>query len=170
MSLLASDLVAKRFELLSELIGNLPTIGFIINSDNPNAKPATVEAQIWGRTSGRQIIVARASTEGDLESAFAALVQQRVGALVVSADGFFTTRRKQLVGLAARHAVPSMFPWPDFGGRMAPQGPNQRIITRAEAVSGQSGHPLTSARRPKKTSPAHRRCDAAISPGAAMEN
>ena len=88
VSLLASDLVAKRFELLSELIGNLPTIGFIINSDNPNAKPATVEAQIWGRTSGRQIIVARASTEGDLESAFAALVQSVLAHLLSARTDF----------------------------------------------------------------------------------
>jgi len=46
ISLLASDLATKRFELLSELVGNLPTIGFIINPDNPNATPDTVEAEI----------------------------------------------------------------------------------------------------------------------------
>jgi len=122
ISLLASDLATKRFELLSELVGTLPTIGFIINPDNPNATPDAGEVEIWGRASGRQIVVERASTEGDLESAFATLVQQRVGAVVVSADGFFTNRRKQLVGLAARHAVPTIYPWPDFveaGGLMS---------------------------------------------------
>src|SRR5262245_45506566 len=114
ISLLASDLATKRFELLTELVGNLRTIGFVINPDNPNATPDTGAAEIWGRVSGRQIIVVRASTEGELESDLAALVQQRVGALVVSADGFFTGRVKQHFELAQSNDVPTICPWPDF--------------------------------------------------------
>src|SRR6516164_837954 len=77
VSLLASDLLAKRFELLREAVPNVRTI----NPDNPNANPDTAAAEPVARTIGLQLIVLKASIEGDFDTAFATLVQQRAGAL-----------------------------------------------------------------------------------------
>jgi len=114
VSLLASDLLAKRFELLREAVPNVRTIAFLVNPDNPNANPDTGAAEPVARTIGLQLIVLKASTEGDFDTAFATLVQQRAGALVISADPFLLARRDQLVALAARHALPTIYPWPDY--------------------------------------------------------
>jgi ABC-type uncharacterized transport system substrate-binding protein len=69
-----------------------------------------------------QILVLRANTEADLDAAFADLVRQRAGALLVCASPFFFSRRRQLVVLAARHAVPAIYEWREFaaaGGLMS---------------------------------------------------
>ncbi|HVI61104.1 MAG TPA: ABC transporter substrate-binding protein [Bradyrhizobium sp.] len=78
--------------------------------------------QAAGRALGRQILVLNASTEGEIDAAFAALVQLRAGALAVGGDAFLNSRREQLVALAARHGVPAVYPWPEYvtaGGLMS---------------------------------------------------
>jgi putative ABC transport system substrate-binding protein len=73
-------------------------------------------------TLGRKLIVAGATVEADIEPAFASLVQQRVGALLVRSDVLFNGRPKLLVTLAARHALPAVYPLRDFpvaGGLMS---------------------------------------------------
>ena len=69
-----------------------------------------------------QLVVVRANVESDFDAAFATLVQQRAGALLVCASPFFNARRQQLVVLAARHALPAIYEWRDFaeaGGLMS---------------------------------------------------
>src|SRR5262245_10316922 len=71
---------------------------------------------------GVQLVIVRANVESDFDAAFATLVQQRAGALLVCASPFFNLRRQQLVVLAARHAVPAIYEWRDFaeaGGLMS---------------------------------------------------
>ena len=78
--------------------------------------------QAAGRALGRQILVLNASTEGEIDAAFAALVQLRAGTLAVGGDAFLNSRREQLVALAARHGVPAVYPWPEYvtaGGLMS---------------------------------------------------
>ena len=61
-----------------------------------------------------QLHVLKAGTEGEIDAAFASLVELHAGALVVAADPFFNSRREQLVALAARHAVPAIYEWREF--------------------------------------------------------
>jgi len=114
----------KRIGLLHELVPNAATIGMIVNPSAPEAESHLREAQEAARAIGLKLHVQYASSERELDAAFATLVQQRIGALLVDADAFFLNRREQLVALAARHAVPAMYPLRDFvaGGGLVSYG------------------------------------------------
>jgi putative ABC transport system substrate-binding protein len=122
ISQLTSLLVTKRLELLRELIPAVTVFAFLANPNSPNAEPETKEVQAAARTLGLQSHILNASTERDLDDAFATLAEWRAGALLVTADGFFDSRRDRLVALAARHGIPAMFGWRDYpaaGGLMS---------------------------------------------------
>jgi len=109
VSFLASTLVAKRLELLREVVPNAAIVAFLINPKNPNADSDTKDAQDAARTVGQQLVVLRASTESDIDSVFSILAQQRITALLVGNDTFFLSRREQLAATAARHAVSTIY-------------------------------------------------------------
>jgi putative ABC transport system substrate-binding protein len=73
------------------------TTGFLVNPNNPNAVIDTKEVLTAAETLGRKLLIAKAGTMGEIEAAFSTLTQERVGALLVHADAFFTTRNEQLV-------------------------------------------------------------------------
>jgi putative tryptophan/tyrosine transport system substrate-binding protein len=106
VSFLVNGLAAKEIELLHELVPKAAAMGFLINPNDPNAESDTREAQGAAHTLGQKLIVVKASTESDLDVAFATLVQQRVAALFVDTDPFLTDQRTKIVALAARHALP----------------------------------------------------------------
>jgi putative ABC transport system substrate-binding protein len=108
-TLFTSGLVAKRLELLVELVPKVAVIGGLVNPNNPNAESETRDVQSAARALGRQLHVVNARAEGDFDTAFATLVGLRVGALFVVPDAVFTGRRDKLVAMAARHAVPAMY-------------------------------------------------------------
>jgi len=89
-------------------------IGVLVNPRNPNAETISKDLQAAAGTLGLQIHVVNAATEREFGAAFATLVQQRAGALVVAADPFFTARREELVVLAARDAIPAIYEFRDF--------------------------------------------------------
>jgi putative tryptophan/tyrosine transport system substrate-binding protein len=123
----SNQLFGKRLALLSEIVPNAAVLALLVNPNNPNADPDTKEAQLAAGQLGRQLQVLTAGTEGDIETAFTAMVQRQVGAVAVGVDGFFLDRREQLVALAARHAIPAIFDrrqYPDSGGLMS-YGANQ---------------------------------------------
>ena len=94
----------------------------LLNPGNPNAHPYTLQTQSAADALGLRLQVLTAHTEGDLEAAFAIMVQQRADALLVIADPFFIARRKQLVALAAGHAMPAIYPiayFAECGGLMS---------------------------------------------------
>jgi putative ABC transport system substrate-binding protein len=109
VSILGVALGAKRLELLRDLVPKVASIALLVNPSNPNARPQTEDTQSAAATLGLQLDVLRASSKDDLDTAFATLVRQRAGALVVSADPFFISQRDQLVALSARHAVPAIY-------------------------------------------------------------
>jgi putative tryptophan/tyrosine transport system substrate-binding protein len=111
VTFLANELEAKQLDLLSELVPRADAIAYLVNPSNPNTATAVRAA---GQVLGRRIHVFNASTERDLDLAFAGLGQQRAGALLISPDPLFTSRREQIVSLALRHAVPTMYQFREF--------------------------------------------------------
>jgi putative ABC transport system substrate-binding protein len=108
VSLFTSVLVAKRLELLRELVPAAPIIAFLVNPDNSNAQPDTAVMQAAAARLGQKLIVLSARTDQDIDLAFASLGQQQATALVVNTDAFFLTRRNQLASLEARYAIPTI--------------------------------------------------------------
>jgi putative ABC transport system substrate-binding protein len=120
---LAVELGPKQLELLHELVPAVTTVGLLVNPTNAtNAEMLLRELQAATRTLGLQLHVLQASTEPELERAFATLVQLRAGELVIGSDPFFNSRSEQLASLAARHAVPAVYPFHEYaraGGLMS---------------------------------------------------
>jgi putative tryptophan/tyrosine transport system substrate-binding protein len=104
-----TGLEAKRLGLLHELVPNATTIAVLVNPDYPDAETQIREVQEAARTFGLELQVMKASCERDFDTAFATLIQHRAGALLIASDPFLFSRRDQLVALAARHAVPTIY-------------------------------------------------------------
>jgi putative tryptophan/tyrosine transport system substrate-binding protein len=118
----ASLLEAKRLQLLHELVPNSAAIGVLLNPANPAAQMQTADVQTAARSIGRQVHVLTASSQGEFDAVFASLVRQGIGGLLVAADPFFTSRREQVIALAARYALPAIYEWREFvvdGGLMS---------------------------------------------------
>jgi len=108
-SILFTQLTPKRVDLLCELIPQARRIALLINPASPTADPSVRGAEEGVRSRGVQLSVLKASTESEIDAAFASVVRLQGDGLVVSADPFFDTRRVQLVDTAARHRVPTIF-------------------------------------------------------------
>jgi len=115
-------LEGKRLGLLHELVPAATTIAVLVNPNYSPAENQLRDVQEAAARLGVQVLVLRANTETDFDAVFTDLVRQRAGALLVCASPFFFGRRQQLVVLAARHAVPSIYEWREFaaaGGLMS---------------------------------------------------
>ena len=122
MSLFTLTLVAKSVGLLNELLPTATVAAYLVNPSNPSAKIQTKEAQTAASALGIQLHVLNASTDDDLDAAFAGLVKLRASGLIVPAEAFFDSHRDRLVVLSARHAVAAIYPWRDYvvaGGLMS---------------------------------------------------
>jgi putative ABC transport system substrate-binding protein len=117
ISILFTELVPKLLELLSEL-SKTGAIGLLVKPSNASAERIISEAREAARTKGLMLQIVKAENESEIETAFTSLVDQRTSALVVAADPIFFARREQLVALAARYKIPTIY------------------FTRALAVSG----------------------------------
>ena len=114
-----NTLGAKRLELLRELVPNAAVVGFLVNPTNPTSESQIADVRSAGRSSGVDLLILNASSERDIDTAFASFLQQRVNAIIIGADSLFLSRRDQLVGLAARHALPAIYylrEFADVGG------------------------------------------------------
>jgi putative ABC transport system substrate-binding protein len=118
----SNELTPKRLELLRELVPAVPKIAFLLNPTNPATELYRKELQAAARSVGQEMIVLNASTADEIDTAFARLVRDGVGGLVINGDAFFTGRRDQLVALAAQHRIPAVHFDPSFtsaGGLMS---------------------------------------------------
>ncbi len=120
VSLFYVELGAKRLEVLRELVPNAEVIGLLVNPRSPQGLGTNTEAEEQARDAQaaasamrRQLILVRASSVSEIDEAFAAIVQQRAAALIVASDVFLSSRKDQLIALAARHGMPTIYPWRD---------------------------------------------------------
>jgi putative ABC transport system substrate-binding protein len=122
LTLFFGELAAKRLELLRELVPGALVIAALVNPNNPNAEARSRDVQAAARAVGQQIRVFNANSENEIERSFATFVQGGARALLVSDDPFFESQRAHLVALAARHEIPTIYPWRDavaVGGLMS---------------------------------------------------
>jgi putative ABC transport system substrate-binding protein len=111
---LAGELAPKQLQLLREVVSNASRFGVLMDPAFP-ATPSTIAGlQAAARTLGLQLVIVNARTDSDIEMAFATFSQQHVGAVLVGNSTLYTRRTAQLAALAARHALPSMFPFREF--------------------------------------------------------
>ena len=114
MSLIASALEAKRLELLRELVPRSTLIAVLVNPDYPDTDFQVGGLEAAASDSGQKIYILNARNEGDLDTAFTTIVQQRAGALLVAADPLFNRLHQQIVALAARYKVPAIYESREF--------------------------------------------------------
>jgi putative tryptophan/tyrosine transport system substrate-binding protein len=135
VSLLTGELVQKRLELLRDVIPNATVIAVLVNPNNPNAEVNLRLAQEAARVIGRQIIIVKAGATSEFDTAFATIIQQRVGALVIAGDPFFNSQIEQLGALTVRHSVPAIYQQREFAaaGGLLSYGIN---ITNAYRLAG----------------------------------
>ncbi len=110
VTVLDVELIPKAFELLHELVPGATTIGVLVNPNNLLIEAQTRESQIAAHNFGVHLLVLNASNQSEIETAFATLVEQRAGALLVTGEPFFFgAARDQLIAFAARHTVPTVY-------------------------------------------------------------
>jgi putative ABC transport system substrate-binding protein len=114
VSYLATELVAKRLALLHEIAPAETSIGYLVNPIGAQTAAQAREANIAARTLGVRLVTLNASTPCDIERDFAILVEQRIGGLLVDADGLFVVQAAQITALATRHRVPAIYPIREF--------------------------------------------------------
>ncbi len=136
ITLLSSALHAKRLELLSELVPKARSIAILLNPGNPSAQIKLREVQAAARALGRKMQVVNVSSERDFDTAFAALRQNQADALLLATDPIFDTRRAQIVELAARYAMPTMYYQPEFCifGGLSSYGPSMTDAYRQAGI------------------------------------
>jgi putative ABC transport system substrate-binding protein len=114
VNLFTTEIVEKRLSLLRDLVPAATRVAMLLN---PNFAPAVVnarESEAAARTIGKAITIYEASSDAEIETAFAKIVQTGSGALLVGADPFFNSRRGLIVALASRYAIPAIYEWREF--------------------------------------------------------
>jgi putative ABC transport system substrate-binding protein len=114
VSFLTNELGGKRLELLRELIPTAAYVGFLVNPTRPSFQSEVKNAQQAAQALGVKLLVLNASTEAEIDTAFAELSQQRIAALIVGTDVFFLTRRNQIVALANRLRIATIYDLREF--------------------------------------------------------
>jgi ABC-type uncharacterized transport system substrate-binding protein len=129
---LQAQLIAKRIELLNETVPNAQVFTLLINPTNPYSETETEILYGGARMLKLQLHVVRASGVADFEAAFKELIELRTEALLISADLFLHGQREKLVALAARHAMPTIYPWREYvaGGGLMSYGPSLLVASR----------------------------------------
>jgi putative ABC transport system substrate-binding protein len=109
VSWFSAELGSKRLALLHELVPGARVVALLVNPNNAEAARQPAELQEAARSIGLRLVILNATAAGDIDTAFATMVQDGVGALVVAGDSFLLNRREQIIALAARHAVPTIY-------------------------------------------------------------
>jgi len=136
LTVMASDLVGKQFEVLKEVIPKVSRIALLWNPANPGSAPQLREAEAAARALGMRLQALEARGPQEIDSAFAAMTRERAGALVVLADGIFGNQRKQIAELAAKTRLPSASALREYAeaGGLIVYGPNFLDLERRAAT------------------------------------
>jgi putative ABC transport system substrate-binding protein len=122
VSFLGNALGAKQVELLRELVPKATTIAILVDTNYQGSASDVTDIQAAAGSLGQHVIILNASSDRDLDTASAALAQQRADALIALGSAFFFSRRDQIIALAVRHGLPAIYQVPDFvaaGGLMS---------------------------------------------------
>jgi putative ABC transport system substrate-binding protein len=114
VAVFVTQLLPKRLQLLRELVPDASLIAFVVNPNTASGPSQIEEMQSVAQAIGQQILVVKASTESEVDRAFATIVERKAAAIVYASSVFFQVVRDQLVTLAARHAIPAIYEWPEF--------------------------------------------------------
>jgi putative ABC transport system substrate-binding protein len=108
------ELGPKRLEIMHELVPAATIIGLLVNPTNSNSEAVVRDHQVAAHSLGLQLSLVHASTERELDAAFANLSRRRVGALTIGGDPYFVSRSDQLAALTAQYAMPAIFEYREF--------------------------------------------------------
>jgi len=114
VSFLVNELTSKQFQMLHSLSPKASLFGFLVNPDVAYAKSQTRDAEDAARALGHRLLVLTAKNESEIDAAFNTLVQQKAGGLVTISEPFLNSRRDQIVKLAARHSLLTLYPVRDY--------------------------------------------------------
>ena len=131
-----SELIAKRLELLRELVPQVAAIGVLTNPNNPNAEPELKDLQAAATALGCIMHIASATSDREIEAAFQQIIAHGAVALLVGTDALFVSRRAQVISLAARHALPAAYTireYTEAGGLMS-YGANRADLWRQVGI------------------------------------
>ena len=135
-TIITTELATKRLSLLYDLDPGMRNVAILVNPESMRADVEIENVIVAARDTGRPLFVLRASSISEIDAAFASLAEQHLRALIISSDPFFMTRRAQLVGLAASHKMPVVYPFREFvddGGLMS-YGPSLTSAYRRAGV------------------------------------
>jgi putative tryptophan/tyrosine transport system substrate-binding protein len=133
------DLVAKRLGLLHELVPKAVTIAPLVDPNYVEVEAELQEAQTAARAIERNLLIVKAGSEREFDTAFSIIIQAGVGALLIGGGGFFNNRRRRLVALATRHAIVAIYNLREFvevGGLMSYGGSTVDAYRRAANFVG----------------------------------
>jgi putative tryptophan/tyrosine transport system substrate-binding protein len=135
-TLLTNELEAKRIGMLHDLLPGAAVIGALLNPNFPPAVGQLELLEVASRAINQRIYVLKAGNDTELDTAFAALVQQKVGALLVAADPYFDTRRDRFIAFAEKNRLPTMYQFRDYAvaGGLISYGPNITDMYRQAGV------------------------------------
>ena len=136
VSLLAVELVPKRLELLSEMVPRARTFALLINPSNGYTEPMIRDVQEAAEARRLQLKILKASTENEIDTAFASAANQHVDAIVIGDDPFLFAQQKQLVALASRYAIPTTYQFREAAaaGGLVSYGPSLRAAIRQAGI------------------------------------
>jgi ABC-type uncharacterized transport system substrate-binding protein len=133
---LTTLLSGKRQQILHEVVPSAAAVAMLVNPSNAANRFELPDVEAVAAKIGQPVRILTAGTEDEVDAAFATMVEQRIGGLLVQGDVFFTSRRHRLVLLTTRHAIPTVFAWREFvevGGLMS-YGTNLRASYRLAGI------------------------------------
>jgi putative ABC transport system substrate-binding protein len=150
VNLFGSELQAKRVGILHELIPGDLAIAHLMDPNFPFAQSMVAEVATAVHSLGRQVLLVTAGSESDIDAAFATISEVRAGGVLVGASPFFTSRRNQIVALAARYAIPAIYEWREapVAGGLVSYGPDLPDLFRLVGVYTGPDSPGIQACRP----------------------